>query len=281
MKFDFNIIHKTPYPMPEEIIDGLRGDKLVFFIGAGVSRIIGCKGWKELAANLLNECMIRKYITHLEYEGLKQQNDSKKIITIVHSIFCEHDETLEFIRLLKGSFECDEKLKKEFDMYSLLNKFEALYVTTNADRNFDNYFAPNNLIHTFPKDTNINKGKLYHIHGMEEHQDTLVFTVDQYLDRYNSEDFISFLNNLFEKYTVVFIGYGLDEYEVLDHLFKSARNKTKEDIKHFFIKAYYSHEKYLLRADQQYFNRMGVYVIGYRKDENGFAELYHLYKHSN
>jgi hypothetical protein len=276
MKFDFNIIHKATYPMPEEILDSLRRNKLIFFIGAGVSRIIGCKGWEDLAANLLNECMIRKYITHLEYEGLKQQKDSKKIITIVYYIFDEHGETSEFIKILKKSFECDIKLKTEFDIYSLLNKFEALYLTTNADRHFDTYFAPNNLIHTFSRDTQINKGKLYHIHGMEERQGTLVLTVDQYLDRYNSEEFISFLNNIFENYTVVFIGYGLDEYEVMDHLFKSARSKNNNDLKHFFIKAYYSHEIYLLKADHLYFNKMGVNVIGYRKDENGFAELYNL-----
>jgi len=194
MEFDFNIIHNSPYPMPEKILDSLRRNKLIFFIGAGISRIIGCKGWEDLAANLLNECLIRKYVTHLEYEGLRQQHDSKKIITIVHSIFNEHGETSKFMKILKISFKCDKKLKKEFDMYSLLNKFEALYVTTNADRHFDSFFATNNLIHTFSKTTQIDKGKLYHIHGMEEYQETLVFTVDQYLDRYNSDEFISFLN---------------------------------------------------------------------------------------
>jgi hypothetical protein len=276
VEFEYKKIYKSPYPMPEPILESLRKNKLIFFIGAGVSRIIGCKGWDDLAANLLYECSIRKYITYLEYEGLKQQQDSKKIITIVHSIFEEHGTTAEFVELLKQSFICDPKLQAEFDIYSLLNRFEALYVTTNADQHFDSFFALNNLIYTFPLGLQINKGKLYHLHGMEQYPDSLVFTVDQYLDRYNSEDFVSFLNNLFMNFTVVFIGYGLDEYEVLDHLFESAKYKNSAELKHFFLKAYFSYEKYLLRADQLYFNRMGVNVIGYEKDENGYAELYNI-----
>jgi len=43
------------YPIPS-IPSGLReaiwNEKIVIFIGAGASRIIGCPGWKELADHL-------------------------------------------------------------------------------------------------------------------------------------------------------------------------------------------------------------------------------------
>jgi len=276
MSFDFTKIHRYPYPIPEEVIDNLGRKKLAFFIGAGVSRIIGCKGWDEFASSLLLECNKRKYIDHLEYENLKQEKDLKKIITIVYSIFDEKKEMKEFIKLFKNSLAFDSDLKKEYDIYSLLIKFEAVYITTNADSHFDSFFPENNRIYTFTKDMQIEQGKLYHIHGMESHPESLVFTIDQYLNKYNAPYFRDFLINLFKDYIIVFIGYGLSEYEVLDFLVEKTYSKTHHELKHFFIKAFFSHEDYILKHDRRYFDRLGINIVGYEKDKLGFAELYKL-----
>jgi hypothetical protein len=276
MSFDYTKIHRYPYPIPEEVIDNLRRKKLAFFIGAGVSRIIGCKGWEEFASSLLLECNKRKYIDHLEYENLKQEKDLKKIITIVYSIFDEKKEMEEFFNLFKNSLAFDSDLKKEYDIYSLLIKFEAVYITTNADSHFDSFFPENNRIYTFTKDMQIEQGKLYHIHGMESYPESLVFTIDQYLNKYNDSYFREFLNKLFKDYIIVFIGYGLGEYEVLDFLVEKTYSKTHNELKHFFVKAFFSNEDYILKHDRRYFDRLGMNIVGYEKDKLGFAELYKL-----
>jgi hypothetical protein len=276
MDFDYTKIHRYPYPIPDGIIDSLRMKKLAFFIGAGVSKLIGCKGWKDFASSLLNECNKKNYINHLEYESLNQENDLKKIITIVHSIFDENNEEKEFIGLFKNSLSYDSDLKKKYDIYPLLKKFDAVYVTTNADSYFDSLFTDNNCIYDFSGKMHIEKEKLYHIHGMESHPESLVFTIEQYLEKYNNDCFRYFLNELFRDYTIVFVGYGLDEYEVLDFLVEKTYDKTRNELKHFFVKAYFLHEDYLLKHERRYFKRLGLNVVAYEKDKLGFSELYRL-----
>ncbi len=46
-----------PIPtVPKEILEAVNTNTLAIFIGAGVSRIMGCKGWDELASNLIKRC---------------------------------------------------------------------------------------------------------------------------------------------------------------------------------------------------------------------------------
>jgi len=52
-----------PIPgMPPEIKDAASNGKLLVFIGAGASIIIGCCGWKELAGHLVEASFRRKHI---------------------------------------------------------------------------------------------------------------------------------------------------------------------------------------------------------------------------
>ncbi len=45
----------VPIPdLPDEIKNAVDQGKLALFIGAGVSRLVGCKGWSELACELVN-----------------------------------------------------------------------------------------------------------------------------------------------------------------------------------------------------------------------------------
>ena len=78
-----NIIFKIP-PIQKEIIEAVNNENLAVFIGAGVSRIIGCMGWDELAQNLVNKCFsIKKkdgslFINFKEKELLLQNKYHKK-----------------------------------------------------------------------------------------------------------------------------------------------------------------------------------------------------------
>lgn len=57
------------YPIPEippKIKSAVSGEKLIVFIGAGASRIIGCLGWKEFAEYLVDISYEKKLINHWE-----------------------------------------------------------------------------------------------------------------------------------------------------------------------------------------------------------------------
>ena len=50
-----NVIYLIP-PLPKETVEAVNNEKLAVFIGAGVSRLVGCMSWDRLAQNLLNRC---------------------------------------------------------------------------------------------------------------------------------------------------------------------------------------------------------------------------------
>lgn len=292
-------IYEIP-PVPTAIKEAVNNDSLAVFIGAGVSRIIGCMGWRQLANNLINVCFNTKNkqgtstcINFKEKETLSQNNDHKKTITICHYILKENGLEELFFSELNNAFEIKKKEEKQkdgtyLDIYKELYGLRGLFITTNADKHFDDKFAANRIIYNieaFDKDT-IDRTKLYHIHGCQDKRDSLIFTVPQYIHRYNHKGFRKFLYKVFNHYTVLFVGYGMSEFELLDFLItkfdneKDSDNQPKE-LKHFILKPFYKGEENILSFDQFYYNQMGIQVIGFEKDERGHSQLYEVIKHWN
>ena len=46
---------KENYELPQQIIDAYNNKNLVIFIGAGISRLMGCKGWDKLSNDLIEK----------------------------------------------------------------------------------------------------------------------------------------------------------------------------------------------------------------------------------
>lgn len=271
-------------PIPKEIIHAINNDNLAIFIGAGVSRIIGCKGWDELAFKLVNACYLsrnnidKKCINYKEKESLSNIKDHKKTITICHSILKDNDLENIFYLHLKASLEAKDELQETFDIYNELSQIPALFITTNADELFDNKFHESRIqiqISQF-NNVNIDKQNLYHIHGSIRDKQSLVFTVDQYLKRYQDIKFQGFLNEIFSKYTILFVGYGLNEFELLDYVITKNDIAPKRELRHYILLPFYSDEVNILKFEQSYFSKLGINVLGYSKDENGYEQLYYI-----
>ena len=285
MSFD---IKPVPDLLPE-IKESASSKKLAIFVGAGISRFVGCSSWWSLAENLTKKCEKEGLINHSEQQMLAKNPDMKKVITICNHLlgnddrFMEemkkslNDDTIEnYISKTQTTNE-NEKYEKKLQIYKDLFSLNALFITTNADRHVDLLFNKNNIIYKkddFKLPTEDEKiivpNRLYKIHGSIVDKTSLVFTVDQYLDRYIDPDFNRFLESLFANYYVLFVGYGLSEFELLDYLFKSTRGNQK---KHFFLKDYFSYEQKLYEFEQMYFEKLGITLIPYEKDQIGFEQL--------
>ena len=63
-------------------------------------------------------------------------------------------------------------------------------------------------------------GNVVHIHGCVDDPDSMVITTRDYLDHYSTTEVQDFLRYLFEKKTVLFLGYGLEEIEVLEYILR-------------------------------------------------------------
>lgn len=270
----------SPIPsVPQSIKDAINRDNLAVFIGAGVSRLVGCDSWGDLARNLINRCHKQGIINFKEKETLSQIPDHKKTITICYHLF--HNNHLAGIfyeemsaALKEGSFDDAPQLYK--DIY----KLRGLFLTTNADTHFDWLFRePNRLFRLVDFDaSSVDKTNLYHIHGSIRDKDSLVFTVSEYLSRYNNPGFREFLDRIFREYTVLFLGYGVSEFEIMDFILQRNPRPSKSDgrreaPRHYILSPFYRGEDNILAYEQTYYRDIGINVLGYEKDTNGYRQL--------
>ena len=115
--------------VPPEIFEAASSGKLVLFIGAGVSRIIGCSSWENFALQQLEDLREKKAINYHEYSNLKSL-DARKLLSICRSIYRKNNiEPPSMKSLLKGK----EELIKKFKIYDDIYAFNAIYITTNYD----------------------------------------------------------------------------------------------------------------------------------------------------
>lgn len=265
------MIKVKPVPdLPQPIIDAAEEKRLAIFIGAGLSRFVGCSSWSQLSENLLNKCEAEGLINNYERAVLSQTKDYKKTITICNRLLDNDDR---FLDEMKKSLNDHNVASEDIDLsiYRDLYSLNGLFITTNADRHIDQVYASDNIIiEGFDTSTPIDNNHLYKVHGSITKPESLIFTVAGYLTRYTDPEYGKFLEEVFAKYTVLFLGYGLSEFELMDYLFTSI---SPGHNKHFFLKDYYTHEQSIYQFDQLYFNDLGIELIPYAKDTIGFNQL--------
>jgi len=282
-----NLILPVPV-IPPEIKNAVNTKTLAVFVGAGVSRIIGCKGWDDLAKNLVKRCAAIKratdgspFLNFRETEILSRYTDHKKTITICYDIMKENGCEGDFFEELTKSFQPNDECSAYQDIYVQLYGLRGLFITTNADEHFDVLFNPERIVYTNFDPDDVDPTKLYHIHGSIRDKGSLIFTVRDYIERYREDKFKEFLARIFDSYTVLFVGYGMNEFELLDFIVTKYGSGTDKELKHFILRPFYSGEETALKFEQSYYKNMGVSVIPFRKDENGYNQLYVVIKNWN
>ncbi len=283
---DYYKIYDVP-PLPNEIKRAISEKRMAIFLGAGVSRLIGCVGWDILAKKLVERCFSEKKDDNLpciNEEEKKyllreiEKKGQKKVISICYGILKEHGKLEVFFGEMELNLKAKEEKLTSRNIYDLVYDLKSLFITTNADVHFDDKFSEDRIVYRMSdfNPENIDRTKLYHIHGSIKDRESLVFTNRDYIKRYNDEDFSSFLQKIFSDYTILFMGYGLGEYELLDYVFIKSNYKTGSELKHFILKGYEKNQTNILSFDQLYYNQMGITVIAYSKDEKGYDQQYEV-----
>ncbi|GAB4206680.1 MAG: hypothetical protein Fur0023_16770 [Bacteroidia bacterium] len=287
MKDDFEEYRKPTY---DSLLNSYMSEELALFIGAGVSRVAGCLSWHELGKRLIEECYKyidegKRLINYQEKENLINKLNSRDLISYANLIFFKNSGKEDNFYL-----KLKELLSQPNDdsIYETIDKLDVPYITTNADTIFDKFLKKENIVienfgsifdenlTNYPK--GLQKKHLYKIHGSICKTETLVFTTSQYLERYNEENFQNFLKKVFQEYNVLFIGYGLNEFELLEYMFKKINedenNETsnaKQIKEHYFIKGYFKYEKNLLELDRTHFyDNFKIKILPYPLDEDGY-----------
>ena len=92
---------------------------------------------------------------------------------------------------------------------------------------------------------------------------------------------LTFLEHLFTHKTVLFVGYGLEELEILEHVLLKRRSSggAKPEARHYLLQGFFSHEEQVLRTLRSYYvNECGIELIPFLRDQRNREQLLDVLK---
>lgn len=281
--------------IPPELRKRLLGnEKLAFFVGAGVSKLLGIPLWNDIASLSIDYLRNNNRINHTEELRIKNEKySSKQIMSIFHQIIRDKGKIKEFY---------EKHLKSNDDVthnpYELLFEFEealakpVVKISTNIDCEWEKVLKDRSekqkqkqdktgkLLQAqsyysetqssgFSKDQKIDPRVLYQIHGSLNDIDNAILAASQYVKHYRDDNGLKgFLENIFKEYIVVFIGSGIQEFEILEHCIEHT------PFEHYALVASQTGEDNLFRIRKAYYKDVKVNAIPYYIDFQGYERLF-------
>lgn len=297
------LIPRVPRTLREEAQMG----RLVPFVGSGASCLAGCPGWARLADSALESLQVQGAVSYAQVDQLARIRARVKLSV---ADVCQGDghATVDFDRLLHPEGWATNPMGRR--VYGALSGISRTFVTTNYDRWLDQTFPPpaplesegagpadissesptQRTVFYKPEDftaANLDlRDTVFHLHGSVRNQSGLVVTTRDYLQHYANDrrgrpesPILTFLEFLFRSRTVLFIGYGLDELEILEYIVEKAgevaSGRSSETVapRHFILDGFFSHERELMGLLRRYYHTYGIELLPFSKDEKNWAQL--------
>ena len=112
------------------------------------------------------------------------------------------------------------------------------------------------------------------MHGNCENICESILPIEKYLSHYSEGN--EFLNNLFAnikkaKSTIIFLGYGLNEWDIIERIYK-IRKFTNERVA-FLLSPIFSHEITKFKLEMDYYKSFGVEPVPYIIDEEDYGKV--------
>lgn len=301
MSTDLTLIPTLPTGLRQSALVG----KLVPFIGAGASRLAGCPGWAEFADGALHQLIDKGKFTHSQLDQIKHLSPRIKL-SIATRIAAINKTTIDYDALLHPKPRSDHEKGRR--LYNGLFALGTIFVTTNYDRWLDERIAdpalavtPEASPDTPPKRAmrsiyNVNDflpaaltqpNTVIHLHGSVDDPSGMVLTTHDYIQRYANDRgsigsvaenrTLTFLEYLFEHHTVLFIGYGLEELEILEYVILKARrqvNTADNEARHYLLSGFFSHQSTLVNSMRDYYlSECGIQLLPFLRDQKDHDQL--------
>lgn len=270
-----------------ELINSIIKHKLVVFVGAGISRLMGLPSWKEVAIGMLESAYNNRLVNFNQKELIKYRiSNPKMLITIVYNLYEERSQKCsnpkkwieKYYSELKNLLSETLTNEKKYRILSALKAINAPIITTNADELLD--FTHYKIYEKVESSMNeissfINTPSIVHIHGSVRDNKTLVFRIQDYLSTYtNTTETQDFIRNLFHSpVTLLFLGYGLSELELLQYLLDS---DNVVEANRYIFEGYSSSENIIKTSMKKYYEIYKIKQITYCKDEIGYDAIMDL-----
>jgi len=297
--------------IPERLRVAARQGIIVPFVGAGVSQLGGCPRWDAFANAALDFFRRPGMLDHAQFDQLSQLRSRTKL-SVAIGLEEEYKLQIDFKAILKPD---PNREALGHEIYGHLGQLAKTFITTNYDDWFEKPPPPGKLavdaagarakdvepivrrtplysFRDFTENALATPHNVLHIHGSILDRKSMVLTTSEYLRRYASHglvgkafeenSYLTFLEHLFRTRCVLFIGYGLDEMEILEYILQKSRTvepepsltAPREEPNHFLLQGFYSHEAALMRSFRQYYLReCNVALLPYSKDARGWEQL--------
>jgi hypothetical protein len=279
---------------------------LIPFIGAGVSRLAGCPSWAEFADAAL-KCLIEDgKFSYSQLEQIRHLHPRVKL-SLARTLAKESGTAIDYRALLHP--KARQEHKAGCRLYNSLFALGKIFITTNYDEWLDERIPepiPSAAPSTQRADTRpiapmqvvyrvhdllpallSQPDTVIHLHGSIRDPDGMVLTTQDYVRHYANDRLsggvqvenrvLTFLDFLFKNKTVLFIGYGLDELEILEYvILKAVRpaGLAGRESRHYILQGFFSHEGELLRSLRSYYlSECDIQLIPFRRDEKDWGQL--------
>ena len=275
--------------IPDEIINAIDTNRLMLFVGAGLSRIIGYCSWKELGEKLAT-IATKKHVLSLSEKEILLSNQFKpmEVITIaaqrLDSIKPHFGLNCIVKELSEGNkiqTKIDKNLASKIGSY--LAKYNSPIVTTNADISLEKTKAMEKRVilnSLLDYNNDFNDTSIIHLHGSIKEPKGMVFTSEQYASLYSVDTKVGEkLRELFNtEWTILFIGYGVAEFELLRYFLKYKNDKTR----HLFVlEGYLAKDNIKYNFDKEYFGSLGITLLPYSREKKNYFGLIDVLKKWN
>lgn len=296
------------------ILKALNSGKLIIFVGAGMSVHLGLPSWRDFAIRYLEIIYNNSQMTSMNFktkEGLKTE-ETKKILSLCEYIGKKNllDKQLE--GYYKLWFETDKSKVLSGRLYEKLYKLNAIYLTTNYDNALDLIAEDGPIVSDDSdesKTPDIGYKKVYfdisefskeilkpqnviHVHGSVRDMSTMIISYGDYIKRYGlngnlhekkRDIYSDFMSEIFSEkdFVVLFMGYGLEEIEILQFLFEGTMKDSKSYCNNrFLVLPCYSDDFLKMSYLSDYYkNNFGVSVIPCNMSEKGYDVLEDVLDH--
>lgn len=286
---------------PNQIIqNAAKHGELVVFVGAGASKLCGSPDWRGFANQVVDSLEKTEKLTFLEADQLRGLGDARRTLSIALTLAKEHGVDIDY----DGILHPKKPAAIGSELYELLKSLRPVFVTTNYDKWLDEAgpeelaIEPPLAIESEPvkgptkrtkyylrehltSDLLTERGAVIHLHGTYTAPDSMVVSLKDYIAHYSDVRVQAFLSEMFRNYTVLFVGYGLAELEVLDHIVRSNESLKSGAVeeRHFLLYAHRSTESVQTELMKRFFrDQCGVQVIPYCIDSKGYQELVEVLK---
>ncbi|WP_189524537.1 MULTISPECIES: SIR2 family protein [unclassified Mesorhizobium] len=287
---------------------------LIPFIGAGASVLTGCPSWVKLADGALTQCIAANKFSYAQLAQIEHLSPRIKL-SIARGLEAEHQFKINYDNLINPAVGYDNN-ELGHRVYRSLSKLGETFVTTNYDAWLD-IDIPDVKISTSPVDkvqtttaarptkrraiyrvneftpANLNQPRtVFHLHGSLVDPKGMVVTTRDYITRYANDRAdddpelenrtLTFLSHLFSTKTVLFVGYGLEDLEILEYVIQKARVPSPEgkpEARHFMLQGFFSHQMELMRSLSSYYQQFDIQLLPFQRDKKDWHQLIDVLEH--